>query len=127
MRAATLRALKCLPRKEISIHAAHAGSDVGPDGWQSYDEYISIHAAHAGSDATQDFAIASAKISIHAAHAGSDEDVNKAIAPAAISIHAAQVGSDRLTENDGIQTAIFQSTLPKWAATVYKADVEYIV
>ena len=50
MRAATKVRQAVLARLEISIHAAHAGSDVIGVVDDDGEVHISIHAAHAGSD-----------------------------------------------------------------------------
>ena len=50
MRAATQTDDFYLHSEEISIHAAHAGSDYAADFRQASAQAISIHAAHAGSD-----------------------------------------------------------------------------
>ena len=57
-------------------------------------------------------------ISIHAAQVGSDRYGKVYCNAKGISIHAAQVGSDE-TDYPGVYAKyIFQSTLPKWAATL---------
>ena len=96
MRAATRYPVRGnIMRFQISIHAAHAGSDHLARRFRHILDKISIHAAHAGSDAERLYYAGLCKISIHAAHAGSDQYgkfLNR-------------------------QRKIFQSTLPMRAAT----------
>ena len=84
-----------LHQRSISIHAAHAGSDV-----TSYDKEIEntifqstlpMRAATPINRAIRNGVI----ISIHAAHAGSDNRGVQQIIDSDISIHAAHAGSDR--------------------------------
>ena len=72
MRAATVLAVIFYAQKQISIHAAHAGSDRAEAQQQQMQAQISIHAAHAGSDKDKLTIQNDRMISIHAAHAGSD-------------------------------------------------------
>ena len=123
----------------ISIHAAHTGSDLLPCG-TSLLHLISIHAAHTGSDedeirAQMQHYIFQSTLPIRAATRG---DIDKSFY-ADISIHAAHTGSDIKAQNfkrmcvnfnprcpygqrlidltAETKQAVFQSTLPIRAAT----------
>ena len=84
------------------------------------DSIISIHAARVGSDICQEVEQDQTQaISIHAARVGSDRMTSPNMTVAQIiSIHAARVGSDTAGRYGVIDVAIFQSTLPVWAATL---------
>ena len=84
---------------------------------------FSIHAAQVGSDMPSTSSRSARLISIHAAQVGSDLKSIKVRFGNIISIHAAQVGSDKSLNFRRVRKKLFQSTLPKWAATGLQVQV----
>ena len=79
----------------ISIHAPHAGCDLGEGTVYVVIYVISIHAPHAGCDLfVPPFPLGSADISIHAPHAGCDAMKVHYSYDTEISIHAPHAGCD---------------------------------